>query len=101
VPVNVANGNQISSAGRGTILIRALVETEWSEYRLVNVLHVPSFDRNLFLIPTVVESSCKMIGDAKSSKFEKNGSVVLAAVKRDRAFVLLIEMRNSESCRVA
>jgi len=42
-----------------------------------------------------------MIGEAKSIKFEKNGRVVLAEVKRDRAFVLLIKMRNDESCCAA
>jgi len=47
----------------------------------------------------VVEKDCKMIGDAKSIKFKKNRCIVLAAVKRDRAFALLIETRNSESCR--
>jgi len=44
---------------------------------------------------------CKMIGDAKSIKFEKNRRIVLAAVLRDEVFVLLIETRNSESCCAA
>jgi len=101
VPVNVANGNQVSSADRGTILIRVLLEGKWSEHRLVKILHVRSFDRNLFMTLTVVKRGCKMIGNAKTIKFEKNGRVVLAAIKRDRVFVLLIEMRNSESCRAA
>jgi len=48
VQVKLADGHQAQSASRGTILIRALVEGEWSDLRLVNVLHVPSFDRNLF-----------------------------------------------------
>jgi len=82
VPVNVANGNQVASAGRGTILIRVLVEGEWSNIRLVDTLHVPSFDRNLFSTRKVVKRGCKMIGDAKTIKFEKNGRVVLAAVIR-------------------
>jgi len=42
-----------------------------------------------------------MIGDAKSIKFEKNRRIVLATIKRDRAFVLFIETHNSESCCVA
>jgi len=81
VQVNIANGNQIPSADRDTILIRALVDGEWSEHSLVNVLQVPSFDRNLFSTPKIVERGCKGIDDAKSIKFEKNGRIVLAAVK--------------------
>jgi len=48
-----------------------------------------------------VEKGCKMIGDAKTIKFEKNGRIVVMAVIRDSVFVLLIEVRNSESCRPA
>jgi len=97
VPVNMADGYQVPSAGRGTILIRALVEGEWSDLRLVNVLYVPSFVRNLFSTRKIVERGCKMIGDAKSIKFEKNGRVALAAEEQDGAFVLSIETRNSAS----
>jgi len=46
VPVNVANGNQVLSAGRGTI--GTLVESKWNNLRLINVLYVSSFNRNLF-----------------------------------------------------
>jgi len=99
--VQVMNSNQVPSADSGTILIRALVDGEWSEHRLVNVLHVLSFDRNFISTPTVVERSCQMIGDAESIKFEKNGRVVLAAGKQDRVFMLFIETRNRVSCRAA
>jgi len=104
VPVNVANGNQVLSAGHGTILIRSLVEDKWSNLRLINVLHVPSLDRNLFSTRKIVEKGCKMIGDAKTIKFEKNGRIVMMVmvmIIRDDVFVLLIEVRNSESCRPA
>jgi len=46
-----------------------------------------------------VEKGCKMIGDAKTIKFERNGRIVMMAVIRDGVFVLSIEMHNSESCR--
>jgi len=101
VQVKMADGHQAQSAGRGTILIRALVESAWSDLRLINVLHVPSFDRNLFPTRKVMARGCKIIGDMKSIKFEKNGRVVLAAVLRDDVFVLLIETRNSELCCAA
>jgi len=81
VPVNVADGYQVPNVGRDTILIRALVKKKWSNLRLINVLHVSSFDENLFSIPKIVKRGCKMIDDAKSIKFEKDGRVVLAAVK--------------------
>jgi len=87
VPVNVANGNQVLSEGRSTILIRSLVENEWSNLRLINVLHVPSLDRNLFSTRKIVEKGCKIIGDAKTIKFEKNGRIVMMAVIRDGVFV--------------
>jgi len=99
VPVNVANDYQVPSANHCTILIRALVESEWSNLRLVNLLHVLSFDRNLFSTSKIVERGCKMISDAKTITFEMNGCVVLAVVKRAAAFVLLIETHNSELCR--
>jgi len=91
VQVKIADGHQV----------QALVEGEWSDLRLINVLHVPSFDRNLFSTRKVMAKSCKMIGAEKSIKFKKNGCVMLAAVLRDDAFVLLIETRNSESCCAA
>jgi len=75
------------SAGRGTILIKALVEGEWSDLRLVNVLHVPSFDRNLLSTRKIMARGCKMISTGKSIKFEKNRRVVIAAVLRDEVCV--------------
>jgi len=99
VQIKLANGHQAQSAGRGTILIRTLVE--WSDLRLVNVLHVPSFDRNLLSTRKIMTRSCKMIGTGKSIKFEKNRRVVIAAVLRDEVFVALIETRSSETCCAA
>jgi len=87
----MADGYQVPSAGRGRILIKALVEGEWRNLSLMNVLHMPSFDRNLFSIPNVLERGYKMIGDAKSIKFENDEGVVVAAVKRDGVFVLSIK----------
>jgi len=101
VPIKMADGHEAQSAGRGTILIRALVEIEWSDLRLINVLHVPLFDRNLLSTRKVMAGGCKIIGTEKSIKFEKNGRVVLAAVLRDDVFVSLIETRSSERCCAA
>jgi len=99
VQIKMAHGHQAQSAG--IILIRALVEGEWSDLRLVNVLHVPSFDRNLLSTRKVIARGCKMIDTEKSIKFEKNGRVILAVVSRDNIFVSLIEMRSSETCCAA
>jgi len=101
VQIKMTDDHQAQSAGRGTILIRALVEGEWSDLRLVKVLHVPSFNRNLLLTRKIMIRGCKMIGTEKSIKFEKNGRVVLAAVLRDDVFVVLIETRSSETCCAA
>jgi len=98
VQVKLADDHKVQNADRGTILIRGLVEGEWSDFRLVNVLHVPSYDRNLFSTRKVMARGCKMIGTEKSIKFEKNRCVVLAAVLPDDLFVLLIETRSSETC---
>jgi len=98
--IKLANGQRAQSAGRGTILIRAFVEGEWSDLRLVNVLHVPSFDLNLLSTRKIMARGYKMIGTGKSIKFEKNRRVVLAAVLRDEVFVVLIS-RSSETCCAA
>jgi len=66
VPVNVANGYQVPNAGCGTILIGHSLK--WNNLRLVNVLHVPSFDRNLFSTPRDVEKGCKMIGECENDQ---------------------------------
>jgi len=67
----MADGHQAQSAGRGTILIRALVEDKWSDLRLVNVLHVSSFDRNLLSTRKVMARDCKMIREIDQVREER------------------------------
>jgi len=98
--IKLANGHRAQSAGRGTILIRALVEGEWSDLRLVNALHVPSFDLNLLSTRKIMTRGYKMIGTGKLIRFEKNRRVVLVAVLRDEVFVALIETRSRAVPRI-
>jgi len=58
------------------------------------VLYVPTFDHNLFSTPTVYEKGITSTGNDKQMTFEKNGHVVLMAVKRERSFVLCIKQRE-------
>jgi len=94
ISVNVANAQTVKSESRGTILIKALVKGEWRNCRLENVLYVPTFDHNLFLTFTVYKKGIISTGNDKQMTFEKNGHVVLMAVKRGRSFVLCIKQRE-------
>jgi len=80
MPINVVNGNQVPSAGHGTILIRALAENEWSDHHCGQRISRPV--RLKFVFDSEGRGE-RLQNDryAKSIKFEKNGRVVLAAIK--------------------
>jgi len=54
--------------GRGTVYIKRLVNNQWLESRLKNVLYVPDLNKNLFSVGTCMNKNYRMIFKDKSVK---------------------------------
>lgn len=59
--VQIANNEQLSIQGTGTILIEAMVNGRWESRQLKNVLHVPDLKQNLFSTAEVTNKGFKVL----------------------------------------
>jgi len=66
--VLLGDGTTCKVHGRGTVYIKRLVNNQWLEGKLENVLYVPDLNKNLFSVGACMNKNYKMIFKDKSVK---------------------------------
>jgi len=68
--------------GEGTVLIKMLIDGEWREACIDNVLHVPEIKKNLFSIGTCTEKGFKVTFDNEWAKITRLSENIAIGVKQ-------------------
>lgn len=97
--VRIGDGTLLRAEGKGDIVIFALVEDQWCEKHLKDVLYVPDIKLNLFSLSTVLEKGFTLSADSRNFKLIKNGRIAAEGIRRNRLYQLLIEVKSIE-CQV-
>lgn len=68
--------------GRGTILIKRLVNNEWLDGKLENVLYIPSLRRNLFSSGVCTEKGCILKLETNDVRVYREGKILAYGIKQ-------------------
>uniref|UniRef100_A0A034WQA6 Copia protein n=1 Tax=Bactrocera dorsalis TaxID=27457 RepID=A0A034WQA6_BACDO len=81
--VMLADNNIIRAVGRSDVV----VQTDFCELRLENVLHIPQIKGNFVSVSRAVKRDCTVSFNSENAIVSQNGEQILKAEKRNKLFV--------------
>lgn len=97
VTVSLGDNSLLEAKGRGTIFIKKLVNSEWQNGKLENVLYVPLLRKNLFLISAcTARRHMFVIQDGGIDIYSKQNKLIVHGIKQSNnlfrlAFVVTVK----------
>jgi hypothetical protein len=99
--VKLGNKQDIEVCGKGSILINKLVDGQWEQCVLKDVLYVPDLRRNLFSEGAATRKGYMIMKNNQSALIMKDKAVVMCAqLKENNLYELDIKTVKQESCNV-
>lgn len=81
--VSLGDDSVCKVMGRGTILIKRLVNNEWLDGKLENVLYIPSLRRNLFSSEVCTEKGCILKLETNDVRVYRERKILAYGVKQN------------------
>ena len=94
-PLQVRIGNNIylQAKGRGTVNILCLVDGEWFDHYMINVLYVPDIAYNLFSVGAAMDKGLVYRAERNTCVLIKDDQTVAIGIRKDRLYKLLIRVQ--------
>ena len=95
--VRIGNNTYLHAKGRGTVNILCLVDGEWFDHYIINVLYVPDIAYNLFSIGAALDKGLVYRAEMNACILTKDNQTVIIGMRKDRLYKLLIRVRMPET----
>lgn len=80
--VSLGNGGHCKVTGSGTVMIDRLVDGEWEQAQIENVLLVPDIKRNLFSVGACTKKGYNVTFNEQTMMLERRGKVHAIRIKQ-------------------
>ena len=75
----------------------SIVYANEDEFKLVDVIYVPTFKVNLISVSKLTEKGCKVSYDSEEAVVMRNGQVIFTAVKENNLYIVKIDKNKTYS----
>ena len=91
--VRIGNNTYLQAKGRGTVNILCLVDGEWFDHYMINVLYVPDIAYNLFSVGAAMDKGLVYRAERNTCVLIKDDQTVAIGIRKDRLYKLLIRVQ--------
>jgi hypothetical protein len=91
--VQVGNNQYIYAKGRGTVNVSCMVNGQWHDSHMKNVLYVPDIAHNLFSVSSATNKGLMFQASMGKCKLMKGRKVLAVGEKVDKLYKLLMRVR--------
>lgn len=88
--VSLGDDMQCTVSGKGTVILKKLLNGQWSEARIENVLHVPQIKKNLFSVGASAKKGFYTIFNEQTVVLKKDKRVQAVGYKQSNDIYRLL-----------
>lgn len=94
--ISLGDNGVCKVTGTGTVIVNRLVNQNWSEARIENVLYVPKLRKNLFFVGVCTSKGYNVVFRGQTVTVERNSEIFATAIKQENnIYRMFFKAKNS------